>query len=246
MHKRRGFTLIELLVVIAIIAVLMSILLPALGRAKEQARTVICRSNLHQYAIASRMYLDDNEARFPDPYTWLYTAAGTGGTPWSVIMTLEPDGSLWPYLRAKDVHMCPSFKSLLAYSNTPDAQFSYSMNAYLGERENDGENAFGGVLKETEIRRPSSVFFFSEENTWTIEGLSGYVLNDTNLLIYPAEAEPRDGFATYHNPPAGDLDKGSANLVFVDGHVDSITAEEQKGDGNFKLAWPGNTPWTDD
>ncbi|MHC4623966.1 MAG: type II secretion system protein [Planctomycetota bacterium] len=245
MENRRGFTLIELLVVIAVIAMLMGILLSALARAKEQAKTVVCRSNLRQYGIASRMYLDDNEARFPDPPRWLYAQAETGVTPWEDIMKLKPDGSLWPYLKAKDVHMCKSFKSLLVRSNTPDAQFSYSMNAYLGERRNDGANAFGGVLNETEVKRPARVFVFSEENTWTIEGLSRYALNDTNLLIYPADEEPSDCFATYHNPPAGDFDKGSANLVFVDGHVDSIKMEEQLEGGNFRLAWPKTTDLTD-
>lgn len=83
MENRSGFTLIELLVVIAVIAMLMGILLSALARAKEQAKTVVCRWNLRQYGIASRMYVDDNEARFLDPYTWLYTQAGTGGTPWT-------------------------------------------------------------------------------------------------------------------------------------------------------------------
>ncbi len=59
-HERRarGFTLIELLVVIAIIALLVAILLPVLGRAKEQGRRARCGANLHQIALAWTMYLD--------------------------------------------------------------------------------------------------------------------------------------------------------------------------------------------
>jgi prepilin-type N-terminal cleavage/methylation domain-containing protein/prepilin-type processing-associated H-X9-DG protein len=182
LYRRNAFTLIELLVAIAIIALLISILAPALQRAKERARTIICRSNLRQYGVAAGMYLDDNEARFPDPYVWLYTGAGTGGTPDEEIMGLEPDGSLWPYLKDKDIHICPTFGMVAKRTGRPKAQYSYSMNAYLGES--------------------------------------------------------RDCFATYHDAPGRDLDRGSGNLVFVDGHVDSVSADEQRDGGNFRLAWP--------
>jgi prepilin-type N-terminal cleavage/methylation domain-containing protein/prepilin-type processing-associated H-X9-DG protein len=63
MHKSRGFTLIELLVVIAIIALLMSILMPALSRVKNQARTVACRANLKQWNLYFSMYAEDNNGR---------------------------------------------------------------------------------------------------------------------------------------------------------------------------------------
>src|SRR5690606_13645227 len=57
--KPTGFTLIELLVVIAIIGVLMSMLLPALGRAREQARRALCMSNLRQIGIGNQVYMTD-------------------------------------------------------------------------------------------------------------------------------------------------------------------------------------------
>jgi len=242
MDKRTGFTLIELLVVIAIIALLMAILASALSRVREQARTLICRSNLRQYGIAARIYLDDNQARFPDPYRWLYTMGSTVPIPDEVAMQLEPDGSLWRYLRDKDIHMCPKFKIVARTTGRPNAQYSYGMNAYLGAYGDDGQNKRGGIVKETELKKPARIFFFSEENTWTIEGLSRDAINDNNLLVYP-EHDPRDCFATYHDPPYGDLNQGSANLVFVDGHVGSIKAEEQWDSGNLKLAWPRDTPW---
>jgi len=243
-----GFTLIELLVVIAIIALLMSILLPTLNRAKEQVRTVICKSNLHQYGLAMRMYLDNNKRRFPYTMEWLYSNRPSGYCMWhdeenNLANHPENAGVLWPYLQAKDIHLCLTFKIVAKKrgcsnpNHNPSIpikpQYSYSMNAFLG---GDGK---GMVSNESEVRHPAKVFLFGEENSWQVPGMScsGCGINDNNLRIgIPPDIV--DCFATYHNVPMRDLNKGSANLVFVDGHVGSIKADQQKNGGNFRLAWP--------
>ena len=253
MRKIRGFTLIELLVVIAIIALLMAILMPALNRAREQARTIACRNNLRQYGLAARMYLDNNDGYFPNPYTWLHADAGVSGAyqPWQCAWhdaSYLADGSLWPYLKVKDVHLCPTFKRLAKYrgkyhphhdfSIPVDPQYSYSMNAWLGDL-GRGRPPQKGVLKESQVKHPGRVFFFSEENMWTIPGLTRAVLNDNFLIISSLDnLSSSDSFATYHNPPGGDLDKGSANLVFVDGHVELVHVGVENAEDGYKLAWP--------
>jgi prepilin-type N-terminal cleavage/methylation domain-containing protein/prepilin-type processing-associated H-X9-DG protein len=79
---KRGFTLIELLVVIAIIALLMSILMPALNKAKDQARAVVCLSNMHQSGFVWKFFTGDNEGRFPNDWLDdLYVTAPPAGLP---------------------------------------------------------------------------------------------------------------------------------------------------------------------
>ncbi len=64
-QRQRGFTLIELLVVISIIALLLGILIPTLGRARDQARKVLCLSNLRQWSVLLFLYTNDHEGSFP-------------------------------------------------------------------------------------------------------------------------------------------------------------------------------------
>ena len=239
--KRNGFTLVELLVVIAIIAILMAILMPALNRVKKQAEIIICKNNLRQYGLAGRMYLHTYDDNFPYTFTWLFRDGGRGCRWHDAQYKNMQDGVLWPYLRNEDIHLCPTFKRAAKRkgcqwcngSSIPiEPQYSYSMNAYLG---GDGK---GMVSNVSQVASPWKKIFFAEENTWAIPGMSTDAINDNNLRSYAPGGG--DCVSTYHNPPkSGDLDEGSGVMVFVDGHVDSIRAKDQKEIGTFVLLWPG-------
>jgi len=260
MHKRKGFTLIELLVVVAIIALLMAILMPALQRAKKQVWDIKCRHNLKEYGLAGRMYLDDNEGYFPYSFTWLCKDFGFVGCGWhdkSKNLVDNPDraGELWPYLKEKDVHMCPQFYVVARMMGCPrcdgvtipiEPQYSYCMNSYLnGDAWGNVPQQFRGnyekIRNESHVKNPQRVFFFSEENPFPIPGLSGAGTNDNNLRSTPPCNT--DCFATYHNAPGGDIERGFANAVFVDSHVERVSAYPP---GNtFILSWPCGPPIPD-
>jgi prepilin-type N-terminal cleavage/methylation domain-containing protein len=247
-----GFTLIELLVVIAIIALLMAIMMPALQRVKEQARNSICRSNLKQYGLAARMYVDDYDGSLPYSFSWLYQDGG-GGCRWhdaSKNLDSHPTlgGCLWSYLKDQDIHLCPTFnlvvKQMGCYrckgSPIPiQPQYGYSMNSYLnGDAWNyvptQYHTAIKSIKKENNVKNPAGVFFFSEENSWAISGLSGAGINDNNLRSTPDCRT--DCFATFHGASGGDFNQGLANAVFVDAHVQSVSA--WPAGNTFKLSWP--------
>src|SRR5450830_1530952 len=98
MKNKKGFTLIELLVVIAIIAILAAMLLPALARAREQARRANCISNLKQLGLLCHMYAQDYDDSFPSGF-----GAVTARTPEDDLVALYPT-----YTTAWKLFVCPS------------------------------------------------------------------------------------------------------------------------------------------
>ena len=105
MDKRKGFTLIELLVVIAIIALLMAILMPALNRARRQAKDVVCRSNLGQWSLVFSLFANDHDSSTISDPPWPPSTGISPGTPGpeSWICQLYR-----PYYKTKKLLLCPA------------------------------------------------------------------------------------------------------------------------------------------
>jgi len=225
--SRKTFTLIELLVVIAIIAILASLLLPALNSARDRAKAIKCTANLKQLGMGFTSYLGD----FNDSYPY-YSAPNSGPYWTSVLIMNGYVTSRVMVCEAREPHVLPDnynyYKNgtLTAIANItgrdahwlyPDYGYNYS---YIGSSNIDGSTYVGNSTpaKINQIRKPSATILAGEsaltEATRASNGNAniGYYIitpeyNTTGYPLWPVHAARK-----------------VCNILFIDGHTDAFNA----------------------
>jgi prepilin-type N-terminal cleavage/methylation domain-containing protein len=225
-----GFTLIELLVVVSIIALLIAILLPALGKAREAAKNSQCQSNLRQLGIAQFAYVTDHAGAFADSKVWV-------NRPYDPTdLDSITEGVLFDYVGDNTaIYLCPVAADVFAADPAYQGIVrSYSQNHHIGDW-----RFFGGKQYSLDdIKRPSELVVIGEENPDPIPGFSSHGTEDASLNTFFWSAVPLNAFASFHNiNGTGDINSGNSYAVFADG---SVTLVDYRGThtGSFTYTHP--------
>ena len=210
----RAFTLVELLVVISIIALLVSILLPALSKARESARTVICATNLRNVGMAIIYYADDNNNFLPPGFGFegMQGTAWEHNNYWSVAVSeyINPQQDVY-HSSAEAMH-CPTKRP---YPNLP-ASATESLNYAMAKRLSTVINFYGGPGADKNWRKMDSIKIpaanIAVVDFWWGRPITGFdiPIEAQNLgLIRPL------------------IHKNKDNFLFLDAHVEPLWQDEE-------------------
>ena len=247
----RAFTLIELLVVISIIALLIGILLPALGAARKTAKNISCQSNMRQWGIAINAYTVDTQGYLPHEgpgYNPLKASNPTSKEYW--YNALPPYIGSLPYAEAfslsydaeenkygdSNIWFCPAADAVVLQSKYGDHKeaLHYAMNGVLNGTSHynmedsssypgsDTFNIFKSV-KQDQIINQSQTVFMSESRTGTISNITPWMrtIAGNRHFFSGRGGGDNDGHDIEY-----ELLDGSVNSVFMDGHVEGHPFQE--------------------
>lgn len=201
MKNKAAFTLIELLVVISIIAVLMAIMMPALSRAREQARAVNCKNNLKQLGVAIQMYSQTNDGLAPATIKY----SDTNMKMWEVI--LRENSS---FMEDYSLFECPSEKE---YVNCYKGNVKYCQDGYGHFKLFNAKNGDTYLLSDAHGNKTSH---------------SQYDIPFYTRLYLIKGTDNRDEYGRVFDDYFTPRHSGKFNILFTDLHVSAESVEDMK------------------